>query len=787
MLQRTCDCGQHTGGGECEECKKKKRMPLQRLANGSSAPGIAPPIVHDVLHSAGQPLEEDAQSYFAPRFGHDFSHVRVHSDDQAAESARAVGALAYTVGNHVVFGAGRYSPEDRSGKRLLAHELTHVVQQQDGSVPSPQARLEVGPSQDRHEREAEQFADRIVSGSEASQKAEPILSPGHLSPSRLAPRLQRAEAAESPATAAGTTRAASAPAAASLLVEDDALDTKPGQMKKGEFLDKLQTSVCATADEVLSSVGRTAKGCPYIERWIGHLRTKGSQFVERGIRKYAPDSAGVTKAEDYIPFVAARVRRGVTRWAKTGEITEVPDELKGQLMGANILAGADRLLSGIGGAIGGAVSAIAGGVKKAASAIGGVFAKERDGGVRDAGDPREIQAQLRSGHPLDAGVKSRMESAFGGDFSSVRVHTDSTAAGLSTRLNARAFTVGRDVAFGAGEYRPGTLIGDALIAHELAHVVQQGSGAGPVAPMSRGTTEYNALEEDADVSAVGAVVSLLGGAKGKLRELGSKAMPRLRSGLRLSRCDLFKTEKDAGVKDAGTVKDAAAADATAADAKAADAKAADAGAADAGSQPVQVGKVTEGSAWDKCGRKSTKRTKGFTGDTTGTHISAIDVTINANAASKVALTWANASLAGADAGAPPSSFEASPGAGLCITDCSDKANSAVNGSHCTEIGSFQVQGYSCHLREYPTAKFVTWFNYKREIAFHYFDVPSFPASHGCVRLPPATGGAEWIYDNTLPSVTSVTVNRNASGGPGPKCWSGGVLVNRPTKKKAPEK
>ena len=59
MLQRTCDCGQHTGGGQCEDCKKKKKMPLQRHANGSAAPAVAPPIVHDVLRSSGQPLEKD--------------------------------------------------------------------------------------------------------------------------------------------------------------------------------------------------------------------------------------------------------------------------------------------------------------------------------------------------------------------------------------------------------------------------------------------------------------------------------------------------------------------------------------------------------------------------------------------------------------------------------------------------------------------------------------------------------------------------------------------------------
>ncbi len=90
----------------------------------------APPIVHEVLRSPGQPLDPANHAFFAPRFGHDFSRVRIHTDARAAESARAVNALAYTVGQDVVFGAGQYAPGTAAGNRLLAHELTHAVQQE---------------------------------------------------------------------------------------------------------------------------------------------------------------------------------------------------------------------------------------------------------------------------------------------------------------------------------------------------------------------------------------------------------------------------------------------------------------------------------------------------------------------------------------------------------------------------------------------------------------------------------------------------------------------------------
>jgi hypothetical protein len=129
-----------------------------------------------------------------------------------------------------------------------------------------------------------------------------------------------------------------------------------------------------------------------------------------------------------------------------------------------------------------------------------------------------------------------MESAFGVGFHHVRIHTDSTAASLSSHLKARAFTVGEHIALGSGEYRPGTAVGDALIAHELAHTVQQGAASRPAATKPAEGNAYNTLEEDADRSAVGAVVSLWAKGTASLKELAKHAMPRLKSGLRLQRC-----------------------------------------------------------------------------------------------------------------------------------------------------------------------------------------------------------------------------------------------------------
>jgi hypothetical protein len=94
-----------------------------------------------------------------------------------------------------------------------------------------------------------------------------------------------------------------------------------------------------------------------------------------------------------------------------------------------------------------------------------------------------------------------------------------------------------------------------------------------------------------------------------------------------------------------------------------------------------------------------------------------------------------------------------------------------------------VQGYDCQLAKYPDAKFVTWFHGEREIAFHAYSVPPYPASHGCVRLLTKNLGAEWIYDNTLSGITQVKINWNRSDSLGPKCWIGEQLIPRPSKKR----
>lgn len=115
---------------KCEECEKEDEEDIQ--GKEATAAGLVAPAtgaVESILSRPGRPLDTEVRSFFEPRFGQDFGNVRVHTDGAAADSAKSINALAYTHSRNVVFGHGQYRPETETGRRLIAHELTHVVQQ----------------------------------------------------------------------------------------------------------------------------------------------------------------------------------------------------------------------------------------------------------------------------------------------------------------------------------------------------------------------------------------------------------------------------------------------------------------------------------------------------------------------------------------------------------------------------------------------------------------------------------------------------------------------------------
>jgi hypothetical protein len=149
---------------------------VQRAVGNAAATEIAEdqrsPVL-EVIGSGGQSLDEGVRTDMEARLGHDFSGVRVHTDDRADASARSVSAHAYTVGSDIVFQRGAYDPASTAGQTLLAHELTHVVQQRSGPVDgtSTGGGVAVSDPSDRFEREAAANAARVMSAPVKAQES----------------------------------------------------------------------------------------------------------------------------------------------------------------------------------------------------------------------------------------------------------------------------------------------------------------------------------------------------------------------------------------------------------------------------------------------------------------------------------------------------------------------------------------------------------------------------------------------------------------------------------------
>ena len=252
-----------------------------------------------------------------------------------------------------------------------------------------------------------------------------------------------------------------------LLTADDAGDPGVGRMTVSAFLDAVETDVTEVAAAELGPMFEVT-GCPWLEHWISYYRQRTPGDVEDALRRYAPEAATAKTASQYVDLVVARVREGITAWRTTGKTPEPPADSPG--------APPDL-------------------APEPAFSL-------RAGSTRPAVSSSRLGGSLGSGERLDGALGGELGSAYGADLSGVRVHTGGAAARAVSSFGARAVTVGRDIAFAPGEYEPGTAVGDALIAHEVAHVVQQ------TAPtLGAGTADTAALEQDADRAAIDAAMA----------------------------------------------------------------------------------------------------------------------------------------------------------------------------------------------------------------------------------------------------------------------------------------
>ena len=554
VLQRKCACGgaaaQH---GECEECKKKRQSSLQRNAVGAGS-GVAPPIVHDVLRSPGQPLDSGARARLEPQFAYNFSDVRVHTDSQAAASAKAVDAVAYTVGNRIVFDSGQYSPRTVRGHQLLAHELTHVVQQRD-SAPAGDLMVETANSD--AEREADRAGFRAIT--ETPQKgtqASPL-------PSK---RVQRTVGGAIAGALLGGIAGAVlgsflGPAGAILgglagLVIGGLLgnlDTRSRKLKPSEitmakeiFKDSIDYSKIEITRDSLFAVGapRTIGNTIHLKSTEPWLHFKGNTLdlsdessphgSRTGEQTLIHEMTHVWQYQNggiaYMPqSIIAQIkasasggdRGGAYNWrdaikAKTPWVKWNPEQQAELVEDYNISL--RRINSHTGTA--GDYQTVSDALpyirmlqnREGAPTFFGsdksdkkVQKKSRSDAPTPSGKttaPPIVHDALRSpGTPLDAATRSFMETRFGQDFSGVRLHTDAMAAQSTRAVDALAYTVGSDIVIDRSYYDASTGRGAHLLAHELAHVAQQSaSGSARSGKLLVGAA-HDPAERDAEQAA----------------------------------------------------------------------------------------------------------------------------------------------------------------------------------------------------------------------------------------------------------------------------------------------
>jgi len=460
------------------------------------------------LKAGGRPLDAPVRRFMEGRFGRSFESVRVHTDGAAAALARQANARAFAVGRHLVFGSGQYRPSADQGRRLIAHELTHVLQQRGGlhSVQRELFQPEAEAAESSDERLLVEL-HRLLGLDDATMPAAiksivtelirtAVAGPeGHLLRALSAANFDAATTKRLIRTSdyefeLSVLRTATSAAVQWTLTRTG--EKRPLFGHAGTVADEAEPGVGGTDEQTLNLVTPTppryaadpAVGAPSSAQV--DARELPSEAPARTTEIVAPPSSDALGVADAAPEIDSWETSDAGRGESVGTDApsvprpaidvqaedDLPEEEQAPELEVSRKAGPD--------------------------------APTQVDAAAESAVTRVVSAH---GAPLPAAVRGDMESRFDADLSSVRVHHDGAAATAARSLGARAFTVGPHVVFGRGYFQLASEPGRELLAHELAHVLQNRSGSSPTDLVQRQAEECPPPEPVPEVEVVSSPTS----------------------------------------------------------------------------------------------------------------------------------------------------------------------------------------------------------------------------------------------------------------------------------------
>jgi hypothetical protein len=484
--------------------------------------------VVDRTAGTGDALPDSLRGSFEESLGLRLADVRVHTDGASAEAARSIAAKAFTVGQDIYFGDGQYDPTSKEGKHLIAHEVAHTAQQRSGGATHLHTKLEVSRPGDAIETEADAAADAMVAGARAQ------VSPTGIGASRTP---DPGAAPAGPATGGQDAQAQGKNDLPPLTVT---VNIKPvtGKMEfdAESYLD-LYKQVNARA-QANACAGKCTCGVDQDYSALDKNKVTINVTLETAVPTWKQRASAKPEHQQKFDAWAASVK--VHEDAHAKKYTDAYNTLKTAMKSCADQAACEAVFKTVDEKVEADQAAfdgnkanqpapldIPGGMEKVDSTPGakknatddptaepaadpaadpgaaGPIARKAtgDGAVDTSGVSGLVGRTSGRGDALPDAVRGSFEQSLGVGLGGVRVHTDAESADVARSISAKAFAVGQDIYFGAGQYDPHSEGGKHLLAHEVAHTAQQAAGGTHVHTKLEVSSAGDAIESEADAAA----------------------------------------------------------------------------------------------------------------------------------------------------------------------------------------------------------------------------------------------------------------------------------------------